>query len=338
MKLGNVTLDTPATCNGGLPPIPATDEYSASHYPTTSVEKGDRRYSCGPSHGLVVKPSRDMGVWVASGAVGVTMFWIVWLFATNPNMDWPTVWKYMFAELTLRGLWVTLYLTLISMTIGLAGGTLLAVMALTKNPLLKTVAFTYVTVFRGIPVLVQILFWGFLGAFIPLVTIGLPFTNVVFLEFTTSGLISATTAAILALGLNEVAYASEIVRAGITSVSSGQREAARALGMRRGVIMKRIILPQAMRVIVPPMGNEVISVLKTTALVSVIAGNDLMTNIQHVYAQNYRVIPMLVVASIWYLIITLVFSYIQLKLERRFGKGFYTSSNTSLSAVARAGR
>jgi polar amino acid transport system permease protein len=272
---------------------------------------------------------------VAAVIVGLGAVGIGWVFATNPNMDWPTVGAYLFAELTIRGLMVTLYLTVVSMMIGLVGGTVVAIMTLSHNPVLRAVATTYVTIFRGIPVLVQIIFWGFIGAFFPAVTIGVPFTDVVFFSSPTSALINSTTAAILALGLNEAAYASEIVRAGIQSVDSGQREASSALGMNRATTMQRIILPQAMRVVVPPMGNEVISLLKTSALVSVIAGNDLMTNLQQVYAQNYKVIPLLVVASVWYLIVTTLLSMGQSQLEKRFGRGVTSSLPSRVKRVSR---
>lgn len=266
---------------------------------------------------------------VAAVIIGLAAVGIAWVFATNPNLDWPTVAAYLFAELTMRGLLVTIYLTVVSMLIGLVGGTMVAIMTLSHNWVLRAVAGAYVTIFRGIPVLVQIIFWGFIGAFFPTLTVGIPFTDVVFFSSPTSALINSTTAAILALGLNEAAYASEIVRAGIQSVDPGQREASSALGMNRATTMRRIILPQAMRVVVPPMGNEVISLLKTSALVSVIAGNDLMTNLQQVYAQNYKVIPLLVVASIWYLIVTTLLSLGQGQLEKRFGRGF---TATPLSA------
>lgn len=271
----------------------------------------------------------------AAVVIGLAAAGLAWVFATNPNLDWGTVGAYLFAELTIRGLLVTLYLTVVSMIIGLVGGTIVAIMTLSHNWVFRAVAGAYVTLFRGIPVLVQIIFWGFIGAFFPSITIGIPFTDTVFFSSPTSALINSTTAAILALGLNEAAYASEIVRAGIQSVDSGQREASSALGMSRVLTMRRIILPQAMRVVVPPMGNEVISLLKTSALVSVIAGNDLMTNLQQVYAQNYKVIPLLVVASIWYLIVTTLLSIGQSQLEKKFGRGVSPAATPKLKRGVR---
>ncbi|MFG2268272.1 ABC transporter permease [Streptomyces sp. WAC 01325] len=275
---------------------------------------------------LTVRRLRRRGRTFAAVLVGGVTAGITWSFVANPNLDWPTVGAYLFAQLTLKGVWVTFYLTVISMLIGLVGGTALAVMALSDNYVLRAVAAGYTTLFRGTPLLVQIIFWGFIGAFFPKVTIGIPFTDVVFYSAPTSALISATTAAILALGLNEAAYASEIVRSGIQSVDPGQSEAACALGLSPAATMHRIVLPQAMRVIVPPMGNEVVNMLKTTSLVSVIAGNDLMTNLQQVYSQNYKVIPLLVVASLWYLLLTAVLSLAQSRLEKRYGRGHAPAS------------
>jgi polar amino acid transport system permease protein len=283
---------------------------------------------------LTVRRLRRHGRTATAVVVGVLALGIAWSFAANPNLDWPTVGAYLFAQLTIKGVWVTFYLTVISMLIGLVGGTALAVMALSDNYVLRAVAAAYTTLFRGTPLLVQIIFWGFIGAFFPRVTIGVPFTDVVFYSASTSSLISATTAAILALGLNEAAYASEIVRSGIQSVDPGQKEAASALGLGPTTTMHRIVLPQAMRVIVPPMGNEVVNMLKTTSLVSVIAGNDLMTNLQEVYSQNYKVIPLLVVASIWYLLLTAILSLAQRQLEKRYGRGHAPTATTKRTGSA----
>ena len=163
---------------------------------------------------------------------------------------------------------------------------------------------------------------GFLGALYPYLFLGIPFVGVVFAHGSTSSLIGAFTAAILALGLNEVAYAAELVRAGIISVDEGQSEAAYSIGMSGGLTMRRVVLPQAMRVIIPPMGNETITMLKMTSLVSVISGHDLLTTVQQVYAQNFEQIPLLIVASLWYLALTTVLTIGQHYLEKHFGRGF----------------
>jgi polar amino acid transport system permease protein len=267
-------------------------------------------------------PIRHYGRWISAAIIIFVLFSLLWSLWHNPNVDIGTIREYLFAPLTMRGIVVTIELTVVSMIIGLVGGTLLAVMRLSDNPVLAAVAWGYIWFFRGTPILVQILFWGFLGALYPTIFMGLPFTGIVFGSAETSAVIGATTAAILALGLNEAAYAAELVRAGIISVDRGQNEAALSLGMSGSLTMRLIVLPQAMRVIIPPMGNETISMLKTTALVSVISGADLLTNLQQAYAQNFKIIPLLLVASIWYLFLTSLMSIGQHYLEANYGKGF----------------
>jgi polar amino acid transport system permease protein len=198
---------------------------------------------------------------------------------------------------------------------------------------LRGVSWLFVWVFRGTPLLVQIIFFGFLGALFPTITLGIPFTDVVLFSQPTSAVISGTTAAVLALSLNEMAYAAEVVRGGILGVDPGQDEAARAIGMTPGMAMRRVVLPQAMRTIIPPMGNETITMLKSTALVSVIAGRDLMTAVQTVYQQNYKVIPLLVVAAIWYLALVSLLSVGQFFLERRFGRGHGNPAKSILKGL-----
>ena len=207
------------------------------------------------------------------------------------------------------------------MAIGIVLGVLLAVMRLSPNPLVATVSWVYVWVFRGTPVLVQILFWSFIAALYPTISIGIPFGGREFAHGSANAIITPFVAAILALGLNEGAYMAEIVRAGIISVDEGQTEAAHALGMTRLQVMRRIVLPQAMRVIIPPTGNETISMLKTSSLVSVIAYSELLYSAQLIYAVNYRQIPLLMVASVWYIIMTSVLSVGQYYLERHYARG-----------------
>lgn len=274
-----------------------------------------------PAQPIQTVPLRHPGRWIAAVAVGVASVLFLIGFVQNPNLDWATVGAYLFAPSTLSGLATTVYLTIAAMVIGLAGGIVVAVMRLSPNPVLRVVSGLFVWVFRGTPVLLQLIFWGFIGAFIPKLVIGIPFTSVQFWSVSTADLIPATVAALLALGLNEMAYAGEIVRAGILAVDPGQTEAAHALGMTSGMTLRRVVLPQAMRMIVPPMGNEVITMLKTTSLVAVIAGHDLMSNIQTAYAQNFKVIPLLIVAGIWYLVLTSILTVPQMWLERRFGRG-----------------
>ncbi|HJW75503.1 MAG TPA: amino acid ABC transporter permease, partial [Thermoleophilia bacterium] len=268
-------------------------------------------------------PIRRWGRWVGAAVVVYLMAALVYSFVKNPNVEWPVVWEYLFKPLTLRALLLTIELTFISMVIGGAGGVLLAVMRLSDNYVLSGIAWVYIWFFRGTPVYVQIIIWGALGVFYPDLIAGLPFTGVV-LGSTETGPVVAhlIVPAILALGLNEAAYAAELVRAGIISVEAGQTEAALSLGMSPALTMRRVVLPQAMRVIVPTFGNETISMLKTTSLIAAIGGLELFGRLQTVYAQTFQIIPLLVVACIWYLFLTSVLTIGQGYIEAYFGRGF----------------
>ncbi|WP_399041756.1 amino acid ABC transporter permease [Streptomyces sp. 3330] len=270
---------------------------------------------------LTVVPVRHHGRWCAAALATFALLGLVGSLARNDNLHWDVVGHYLFADFIFDGLATTLWLTAAAMALGLTIGTLVAVLRLSANPVLSRLSSLFVWVFRGTPLLVQIIFWGYAAALYSHIKIGIPFTTVTFVDADTNSVLTPSVAALLALGLNEAAYASEIVRAGIQSVDPGQSEAAHSLGMRPALTMRRIVLPQAMRVIIPPMGNETINMLKMTALVSVISAHDLMSNIQEVYAQNYQVIPMLVVASLWYLALVSLLSVPQSWLERRFGRG-----------------
>ncbi|MFF3886168.1 amino acid ABC transporter permease [Streptomyces sp. NPDC001914] len=282
---------------------------------------------------LDVIPVRHYGRWIAAVAAVAAVGGLIGSLAKNANLHWDVIGHFLFAGLIFDGLATTLWLTAAAMALGLVLGTLIAVMRLSANPVLYALSSLFVWVFRGTPLLVQIIFWGYAAALYKKVLIGIPFTGITFVEADTNSLLTPAVAALLALGLNEAAYASEIVRAGIQSVDHGQTEAAHSLGMRPALTMRRIVLPQAMRVIIPPMGNETINMLKMTALVSVIAAHDLMSNIQDVYAQNYQVIPMLVVASIWYLALVSLLSIPQAWMERRYGRG--TSGGARISPLQR---
>jgi polar amino acid transport system permease protein len=264
---------------------------------------------------------RHPGRWLAAVVVAFVAVVVVHSVATNPRFGWGTVGHYLFTSRILHGLLVTLELTAVSMAIGIALGVVLAVMRLSHNPLVASGSWVYIWFFRGTPVLVQILFWSFISALYPRISIGIPFGGPEFLHANANTLITPFFAAILALGLNEAAYMAEIVRAGIISVDEGQTDAASALGMTRLQTMRRIVLPQAMRVIIPPTGNETISMLKTSSLVSVIAYPELLYSAQLIYAVNYRQIPLLLTASIWYLAVTSVLSVGQFYVERHFGRG-----------------
>jgi polar amino acid transport system permease protein len=265
-------------------------------------------------------PVRHPGRWVAAALVMVFGVALVRSAATNPRFEWGLVGHYFFTSQVVDGLVVTLELTVISMVIGIALGAVLAVMRLSPNPLVSGASWLYVWFFRGTPVLVQLLFWNFISALYPKISLGIPF-GPQFVHADANSLITPFVAAILGLGLNEAAYMAEIVRGGIISVEEGQTDAAQALGMTRLQTMRRIVLPQAMKVIIPPTGNETISMLKTSALVSVIAYKELLYSVQLIYAVNFKQIPLLIVASLWYLIVTTVLSIGQYYVERHYGRG-----------------
>ena len=241
---------------------------------------------------------------------------------TSPRFQWHVIGQYFLSHEILNGLVLTLWLTALAMLIGIVLGIIAAVMRLSPAPVVSWASWFYIWFFRGTPVYVQILLWYNITSLTgqhP--AIGFPFTHLVLFHANANSLITPLTAAVLALGLNEGAYMAEIVRAGIISVDPGQTEAAQALGMRRIQTMRLIVLPQAMRVIVPPTGNELISMLKTTSLVSVIAVTDLLYSAQKVYDVTYQVLPLLIVASLWYLISTSVLSIGQFYVERYFARG-----------------
>jgi polar amino acid transport system permease protein len=267
-------------------------------------------------------PVRHRGRWLAAAIIVVLAVAVVDSMASNPRFEWGIVREFLFSGRILSGLVVTLELTVASMAIGIALGVVLAVMRLSPNPLVAGASSFYIWIFRGTPILVQILLWYNIAALYPRFSIGIPF-GPTFAHFDASAVITPFVAGMLALGLNEGAYMAEIVRAGIISVPEGQTQAAQALGMPRLLAMRRIVLPQAMRVIVPPTGNETISMLKTTSLVSVIAlpHPELLYASQLIYSVNYRTIQLLIVASIWYLVVTTVLTVGQYYLERHFGRG-----------------
>jgi polar amino acid transport system permease protein len=264
--------------------------------------------------------------WVAATIVLLVVAIIVYTLVDNQNFQWSVVGHYFFDQEILDGLVLTIELTAAAMAIGIVGGILLALMRMSANPFVAWASRTYIWFFRGTPVLVQLVFWYNLAALFPKLSIGIPFGGPVFASGSANTLITPWVAALLGLGLNEAAYMSEIVRGGLTSVDEGQVEAARALAMSFTQVTRKIVLPQAMRVIIPPTGNQVIGMLKLTSLVSVIALSDLLYSAQTIYGHNFETIPLLVVVSIWYLMLTSVLSVGQMFLERRFSRGVLARS------------
>ena len=281
-------------------------------------------------------PVRHPGRWIAAAVIAILIAALGRSVATNPRFEWGVVGDYLFSSRILNGLVLTLELTVLAMAIGIALGVLLALMRMSQSALLSTTSWIYIWLLRGTPVLVQILFWNFISAVYPSIDLGIPF-GPSFVHLNANTIITPFMAATLALGLNEGAYMSEIVRAGIISVEEGQHDAAHALGMTRLQTMRRIVLPQAMRVIIPPTGNETISMLKTTSLVAFIGLGDLLYSAQLIYATNFKPIPLLMTASIWYLAVTSVLSIGQYYLERYFGRGTAREAAPTLMQRIRAG-
>jgi polar amino acid transport system permease protein len=273
-----------------------------------------------PSEEIKAVPVRHPGRWIAAAIVALIAASLIRSAIDNPNFKWDVVGDYLFDQRVLDGVVLTIELTITGMVLGIILGVLVAVMRLSPNFLIRGTSWFYIWVFRGTPLLVQLLFWAFISALYPTIDLGIPF-GPSFIHIDANDYITLFVAATLAFGLNEGAYMAEIVRAGIISVDEGQTEASKALGLTQGQTLRRIVLPQAMRVIIPPTGNETISMLKNTSLAAFIALQELLYSVTLIYSQNFQQIPLLIVASIWYLAMTSVLSVGQFFLERRFGRG-----------------
>src|SRR3954470_10571307 len=259
---------------------------------------------------LRIVPQRRLGQWTAAAAVVLLLALAVNSVLRNEAFHWDVVADYFTSDAVLRGLWLTLWLTAVVMVLGFALGALLAACRLSANPVLRAVSWGYVWLFRSIPILVQLLLWFNVGALYPQI-----------LGVRTVDLLGPVTVAVIGLTLHEAAYAAEVVRGGILSVDRGQIEAAQALGLSRWRRRRRIVLPQAMRSIVPPAANMLIGTLKGTSIVSVIAVQDLLYSVQLVYHRTYQVIPLLLVATLWYVVVTSVLSAGQYLVERHYARG-----------------
>ncbi|GAB10850.1 putative amino acid ABC transporter permease protein [Gordonia araii NBRC 100433] len=275
----------------------------------------------GDSATIRAVPLRHPGQWVAAAVVLGLVGLFLYGAATNPAYRWHTYAAYLFDTRILAGVGYTLALTVLAMAIAVVLGVALAVMRLTDNPVLRSCAWVYIWIFRGTPVYVQLVFWGLFGSIYKRIDIGIPFVTQ-FAHIDIQALNAAFFFAVIGLGLNEAAYMAEIVRAGISSVGDGQTEASTALGMSWAQTMRRTVLPQAMRVIIPPTGNELISMLKTTSLVAAVPFSlELYGRARDISGVNFQPIPMLLVASTWYLVVTSVLMVGQHYLEKHFSKG-----------------
>jgi polar amino acid transport system permease protein len=266
-------------------------------------------------------PVRHYGRWVGAVVVALLAFWLVSAAAGTENIQWDQVPEYLFHPNVLEGLKNTLIISLASMAVGIVLGVVFAVMRLSPNPVLSTVSWFYIWIFRGTPVYLQLIIWFNLALVFSNVTIAIPFADATLFTMPMNEFMTPFMAALLGLGLNEGAYMAEIVRGGIQSVDEGQAEAAGALGMTGGQTMRRIVLPQAMRVIIPPTGNEFVSMLKLSSLATVVTYPELLRKASDLYTQNLLILELLFTISIWYLAVTSVASVGQFFLERRFSRG-----------------
>ncbi|MBK3745803.1 amino acid ABC transporter permease [Paraburkholderia aspalathi] len=238
---------------------------------------------------------------------------------SNPEFQWPVVANYLVHPLIMKGLLQTILITIVAMILAVIGGTMAALMIRSPSKLLSIPAVAFVWLFRGTPALVQLMLWYNLSLVIKQFTIWIPGYGTIF-SVATNDIMIPFVAAVIALSLHESAYMAEIVRGGLQSVNRGQVEAAACLGMKPSLLLRRIVLPQAMRMIIPPTGNESINLLKTTSLVSIIAVGDLLYSAQAIYARTFETIPLLIVVTFWYLFVVSVMSIGQYYLERHFSR------------------
>ncbi|WP_280236828.1 amino acid ABC transporter permease [Nocardia cyriacigeorgica] len=258
--------------------------------------------------------------WVVAAVALVLVAQFVHGLVTNPGWDWPTFADYFTADAVLKALRVTVELTLYGTLAGFFLGIWLAIGRLSHNPVLQVISWTYIWAFRSIPLIVQLLFWFNIAYLYRTLTLGIPF-GPGFISFDVNGVISGFTAAVIGLALHQAAYAAEIIRAGIISVDPGQVEAATSLGLPWHRQFFTIVAPQAMRGILPNAVNEVISLFKGTSIVSVMAIAELFYQVQVIFGRNGRVVPLLMVATVWYIVLTTILTVAQYYIERHFAKG-----------------
>lgn len=258
--------------------------------------------------------------WVVSIVALAIAAWFIHFLVTNPRLEWSVVGRYLFSSQVLHGLLTTLVLALVAQALGTLLGIVFALFRLSAFAPLRWIGTLYVTVLRSIPVLLQLIFWFNLAYLFPQLSIGIPF-GPTFGSWSANDVITPVVAAVLGLALAQGAYMTEIIRSGILSVGAGQRDAARALGYTPAQTFRQVILPQAIRVVIPPTGSQFITVVHGSSLVSVIAVGDLLFSVQSVYERTYQIVPLLLVAVIWYLATVLVLTFFQQRLERRFSRG-----------------
>ena len=328
------TASGPGSTLARGPAGPALDAAAPPPHPAapaapTSISPSDQRAPARPAStpgptappALRVVPARHPGRIVLTVVVAAVVAAVAWSFLTNPRWEWGVVGSWFFAESILRGLAETLRLTVLAGTVGFGLGLVLALMRLSSSPLVSGVSWTFSWVFRSTPLLVQLLLWYNLGYLYERITVTVPLTGAPLLDARTSDLMSPMLAAVLGLGLHQAAYAAELIRGGILSVDQGQLEAASALGIPARDRSLRIVLPQAMRAILPTAFNEIIGLVKGTSIVYVLAHAELFFTVQLIYGRTQQVLPMLLVATLWYVVITSLLSIAQYYIERHYARG-----------------
>ncbi|WP_347557192.1 amino acid ABC transporter permease [Robbsia sp. KACC 23696] len=258
-------------------------------------------------------------LWYVFAAIMVVLAWA--LFVGNPRWQWPVVAHYLFSARVLKGLGNTLVLTGLSSLLGLAIGVVVAACRMSRHPVPRALGFLYIWVIRATPTLAMLLFLFFVSALVPRVALSLPLLHVTLFDVSTNQLISRFSAAIIGLAIYLGGHSAEIFRAGIAAIDRGQKEACKALGMSDFRMMWHVVVPQVVRIIIPPLSNELITMFKNTSLVTVIGYVELLTTVQLIYATNFETIPLLTVACAWYLFLTSLAMFVQNRLERHFGKG-----------------
>jgi polar amino acid transport system permease protein len=259
--------------------------------------------------------------------VAVLAAMLIKLVITNPRFQWRVVAHYIVSSAVLQGLRLTVILAIVIFAVATVLGIFIALARLSQFRLIRDLAIGYLWFFRAVPLLVQILFWFNLGYFIPTLSVGIPFGPSI-AHWQTNSLISALTAAIIAIALHDAATIAEIVRGGILSVGQGQIDAAKALGLRPAQIARKITLPQAARIVTPPLGNQLIATVKATSLVSVVSLADVLFVVESIYAINLEIVPLLLVASIWYIVVVAFLTVLQALLERKLSNAYKATGDS----------
>ena len=289
---------------------------------TSERGPGERETARRPSESRRIVPVRHYSQWAFALVAALAFGWFVYALATSKNLDWSVFAEYLFNPSVLRGVLLTVEISTLAFIASVVCGTVLALCRLAGNPVLRTGARLYVWFFRSVPLILMIFLFGNLALLFPRIVIKIPATDVTFFSWSTNTVVTVFVASVLAITIHDAAPNSEIIRGAIIGVPRGQVEAAKALGMAPGRTLHKIVLPQALRLMIPALANQLVNILKQTSLVAVIAGGDLMTEVTNIYAVNFRTIELLFVAAFWYLLLVSAASLLQGHLERRSNKGY----------------